>query len=77
MLPRQGEVVPKAAEGEEHATAMIGYRPLRLARAAPPFRGGSIVLRLVPPPPQDDIQRPLPAMSRMRAADGGDRVRVA
>ncbi len=34
ILPRQGEVAPKVSEGEEHATAVILFLPLRLANAS-------------------------------------------
>jgi hypothetical protein len=32
--PRQGEVAPKVTEGEDHETAVIAFRPLRLASAS-------------------------------------------
>ncbi len=33
ILPRKGEVAPKATEGEDAATVVIAVLPLRLARA--------------------------------------------
>jgi hypothetical protein len=34
ILPRQGEVAPKATEGGGHGTEVCVYRPLRLASAS-------------------------------------------